>query len=70
MSCHEVLLSYLNPNIPYDVETDASDKHLGAVIYQDSKPVAFFSGKLTLAQTRYPMIDKECLSLLETLQEF
>jgi hypothetical protein len=70
MICHKVLLSYPNPVLPYDIETDASNKQLGAVIYQDSKPVAFFSRKLTSAQTHYPAIDKECLSILETLQEF
>jgi hypothetical protein len=36
MICHEVLLSYPSPNLPYDIETDASNKQLGAVIYQDS----------------------------------
>jgi transposase InsO family protein len=70
MICQEVLLTYPNPDLPYDIETDASDKQLGAVIYQDGKPIAFFSRKLTSAQTRYPTIDKECLSILETLQEF
>jgi hypothetical protein len=70
MICHEVLLTYPDPNLPYDIETDASDKQLGAVIYQEQKPIAFFSRKLTSAQTRYPTIDKEALSILETLQEF
>jgi hypothetical protein len=40
------------------------------VIYQEKKPITFFSQKLTSAQTRYPTIDKEALSILETLQEF
>jgi hypothetical protein len=60
MICQEVLLTYPNPDLPYDIETDASDKQLGAAIYQNSKPIAFFSRKLTSAQTRYPTIDKEC----------
>jgi hypothetical protein len=71
MICHEVLLCYPSPDLPYNIKTDASDKQLGAVIYQDGKPIGFFSrNKLTLAQTWYPTIDKECLSILETLTEF
>jgi hypothetical protein len=70
MICQNVLLTYLDPNLPYDIETDASDRQLGAVIYQNKKPIAFFSRKLTAAQTRYPTIDKEALSILETLTEF
>jgi hypothetical protein len=64
MICHEVLLTYPTPNLAYDIETDASDKQLDAVIYQENKPIAFFSHKLTSAQTRYPTIDKEFRSLL------
>jgi hypothetical protein len=70
MICHEVLLTYPDPNLFYDIETDASDKQLSAVIYQAQKPIAFFSRKLTSAQTWYPTIYKETLSILETLQEF
>ena len=47
MICHKVLLTYPDPNLPYDIETDASDKQLGAVIYQEKKPIAFFGRKLT-----------------------
>jgi hypothetical protein len=70
MICHEVLLTYPDPNIFYDIKTDASDKQPRAVIYQANKPITFFSRKLTSAQTHYPTIDKEALSILETLQEF
>ena len=70
MICQDILLTYPDPNLSYDIETDASDKQLGAVIYQENKPIAFFSRKLTEAQTRYPTIDKEALSILETLTEF
>ena len=68
--CEEVLLAYPDPNKPFVIQTDASDKQLGAFILQDNKPVAFFSRKLTGAQTRYPIPDKEALSIVETLQEF
>jgi len=68
--CEEVLLAYPDPNKPFVIQTDASNKQLGAVILQDNKPVAFFSRKLTGPQSRYPIPDKEALSIVETLQEF
>jgi hypothetical protein len=41
MIFHKVLLCYPNPNLPYDIKTNASDKQLGAIIYQDNKPITF-----------------------------
>ena len=66
----DVLLKYPDPNRPFHIETDASDNQLGSVIIQDNLPVAFFSRKLTSAQKKYPTIDKEMLSIVETFQEF
>ena len=43
MIAEDVLLSYPDPNKTFTIQTDASDLQLGAVIYQDSKPIAFFS---------------------------
>ena len=65
-----VLLVYFNPNIPYDMYTDASDYQLGAVITQNKRTVAFFSRKLTSAQLKYPTIDKEMLCIVEVLKEY
>ena len=39
----DYVLSYPDPNQPYDIETDASDYQMGAVIKQNSRPVASFS---------------------------
>ena len=49
----EVLLSYPDFSKPFEIHTDASHTQLGAVISQDSQPIAFYSRKLNLAQTRY-----------------
>lgn len=70
MLAQDILLQYPDPNLPYTIETDASDAQLGSVILQNDKPVAFFSRKLTGAQRNYPIPDKEALSIVETLQEF
>jgi hypothetical protein len=51
----EVLLYYPDPNKTFIIEPDASKRQLGATIYQmngpQKQPVAFFSRKLTDAQT-------------------
>ena len=66
----EVLLTYPNFHLPFDIHTDASDTQLGAVISQNGKPIAFYSRKLNPAQTRYTTTERELLAIVETLKEF
>ena len=66
----EVTLSYPNFNKPFNIHTDASDTQLGAVISQEGKPIAFYSRKLSDAQTRYTTTERELLAIVETLKEF
>jgi hypothetical protein len=66
----ETLLSYPDFNKPFVIHTDASHTQLGAVIFQNNKPIAFYSRKLNPAQTRYTTTERELLSIVETLKEF
>jgi RNase H-like domain found in reverse transcriptase len=52
-----VLLSHPNFNKPFEIHTDASKYQLGAVISQDSKPIAFYSRKLSKAQLNYTTME-------------
>ena len=49
----DVCLAYPQFDKPFVIYTDASTRQLGGVITQDNRPIAFFSRKLTSAQTRY-----------------
>ena len=50
------------------LQTDASDKGIGAVLSQNNEngaehPVAYFSSKLLLRKERYSTVEKECLAV-------
>ena len=70
MVAKDILLAYPDPNKLFVIETDASDKQLGAIILQDERPVAIWSRKLTSAQQKYPTPDKEAVCIIEVLQAY
>jgi len=55
---------------PFEIYTDASTLQLRAVITQENRPIAFFSRKLSGAQSKYTIIELELLAIVETLEEF
>ena len=59
----ETLLVYPNYSKLFVIHTDTSKVHLGAIISQDNKPIAFYSRKLNLAQANYTTTERELLSL-------
>ncbi len=66
----EVVLAYLDFTKQFEVYTDASTMQLGSLVTQGNRPIAFFSRKLSVTQTKYSVTEIKLLAIVETLQEF
>ena len=68
------LLSFPAPNATLRLTTDASNIAVGAVLEQmtteQPRPLAFFSRKLTKAETRYSTFDRELLAVYLAVRHF
>ncbi|GFR68970.1 Pol polyprotein [Elysia marginata] len=68
------LLNHPHPKSETRLSTDASDSAIGAELSQKHhgmwRPIAFFSRKLTLPQSRYSTFDRELLAIYSAIQHF
>ncbi|MCO5552452.1 hypothetical protein L7F22_005963 [Adiantum nelumboides] len=64
------MLHIVDPSKPFVVETDASDYAIGAALYQDGRPVAFESKKLSDAEICYPTYEKELYAVVHALRKW
>ena len=51
------MLTYPDFTKPFHIHTDASDYQLGSVIYQNNRPIAFYTRKITNPQTKYTITE-------------
>ncbi len=63
-------MAYQDFTKPFEIYTDVSMMQLGSVITQGNRPIAFFSRKLSVMQTKYSFTKIELLAIVETLKEF
>jgi hypothetical protein len=66
----EVVLAYPDFTKPFEIYTDAYMMQLGSLITQGNRPIAFFSRKLSVMQTKYSVTKIKLLAIVETLKEF
>ena len=69
------VLLHADPRKPFQVETDASDFAIGAILSQADDtnimhPVAYYSRKFTPAEINYPIYDKELAAIIAAFEEW
>ena len=73
--CSEPILKSPDFDRPFVLQTDASDRGIGAVLSQTDAdglehPVAYFSRKLLPREEKYATIEKECLAIKLAVEAF
>ena len=63
-------LGSIQDGVPFEVETDASDFALAAVLPQDSRPAAFMSRTLCACEKRYSAVEKEVTAIIEAVRKW
>ncbi|KAL6319624.1 hypothetical protein AAG906_020701 [Vitis piasezkii] len=66
----EPVLRLPDLDLPFEVQTDASDRALGGVLVQEGHPVAFESRKLNNAEQRYSTHEKEMTAVVHCLRQW
>jgi hypothetical protein len=64
------VLGYYSLDKPITLSVDSSQSGLGAVLYQDGKPIHFASKALTAAEYNYAQIEKELLAICWGFEKF
>jgi hypothetical protein len=64
------VLRYFDKTKPLILQSDISEKGLGAALIQDGAPIAYASCALTDTETRYAQIEKDLLAVIFGLENF
>ena len=60
----------IDEDIPFVVESDASDSSIAATLNQNGRPVAFFSRVLSDSERKHAAVEKEACAIVEALRKW
>ena len=66
--CLKLVFTSFNLNLKLVIKTNASEKAIKTRLFQEKKPVAYYSRKLTLEETNYTINDKKILGIIVFLE--
>ena len=67
---HPPCLAIPDPELPYELISDASMTGCGAILVQNNRPVAYFSSKYSKAERNYSTGEQELLGVVKALKEW
>jgi hypothetical protein len=68
--CSSPVLSFPDLQQPFDIENDASDYVVGAILTQHRHPVAYHSETLSNTVRKYPTYEKEIYSIVQACRQW
>lgn len=63
-------LKIIDEDVPFVIETDASNNAISASLNQNNRPVAFFSRMLSKTEIRHSSIEKEAAAIVEAIRKW
>ena len=60
-------LGVIRDNVPFEVESDAFDYAIAAILSQQGKPVAYYSRTFNSCKEHYPAVEKEATETIESV---